>query len=262
MEQSDIFYFLYRNESAYARDADESSNTDIDLNPFETCGKKIQLLEDIEKVRQIRHNIYSIYSRTSTAFVLLIMVLMAAFSAIIVPYYLKEYAIPAILRMTNDNMFFSTMRIRTLTYFAFMICAGCLSHLNFYVVQDECLHTQNPDPFGLVWTDRYYYSLVTLLWFSSVPVIMFYLTTVSKDETRFMCIPFMIAGLVFTLLIVVFGVVVIVYALFDGNDRLTRYGFIACICVLAYSIFTTVFYRYRYSERDLIRTDEEEIDHH
>jgi hypothetical protein len=141
----------------------------------------VQLIEDIAKIKQVRRNIYSVYSRASTVFVLLIMLLLAGLSTIYVPYYLKEYSIPAILRLTNDNMFFSTMRIRSLTYFCFIISAGCLPHLHFYNVHDVCLHTDNSDIFGIVWTDRYYYSLVTLLWFVSVPIILFYLSSVSKD---------------------------------------------------------------------------------
>ena len=141
----------------------------------------MQLIEDIAKIKQVRRNIYSVYSRASTVFVLLIMLVLAGLSTIYVPYYLKEYSIPAILRVTNDNMFFSTMRIRSLTYLCFIISAGCLPHLHFYNVHDVCLHTDNSDIFGIVWTDRYYYSLVTLLWFVSVPIILFYLSSVSKD---------------------------------------------------------------------------------
>jgi len=141
----------------------------------------VQLIEDITKIKQVRRNIYSFYSRFSTVYVLLIMLVLAGLSTIYVPYYLKEYSIPAILRLTNDNMFFSTMRIRSLTYFCFIISAGCLPHLHFYNVSADCLHTQNSDIFGLIWTDRYYYSLVTLLWFVSVPIILFYVASVNKD---------------------------------------------------------------------------------
>lgn len=196
----------------------------------------------------------------STIFVLLIMLVLAGLSTIYVPYYLKEYSIPALLRVTNDNMFFSTMRIRSLTYFCFMICAGCLPHLHFYNVHDVCLHTHDEQPFGLVWTDRYYYSLVTLLWFVSVPIILFYIASISKDQTRFIFMPFMVASIVFVILIIIFGSVVIVFALFKGNDILTQVSFGFCIAVLFYSLIATLIYRYRYSRRDLVRTDEEEIE--
>lgn len=219
----------------------------------------MQLIEDIGKIKQVRRNIYSIYSRISTIFVLLIMVVLAGLSTIYVPYYLKEYSIPAILRLTNDNLFFSTMRIRSLTYACFIISAGCLPHLHFYNVRDNCLHTNNSEYFGLLWTDRYFYSLVTLLWFVSVPIILFYLAAVSKDQTRFMFVPFMVASIVFMILITVFGTVVIVFALFDGNDVLTQASFAFCIAVLIYSVISTTIYRIRYSRRDLVRSDEEEI---
>lgn len=58
VQASDIFYFLVRNESDYAKDADESNMQDIVNDPLESCGGskeineyKVQLLEDIEKAR-------------------------------------------------------------------------------------------------------------------------------------------------------------------------------------------------------------------
>lgn len=76
----------------------------------------------------------------------------------------------------------------------------------------------NPYPFGVIWTDRYFYSLVTLIWFVAVPMILYYMAQMGKDETRFIFIPLIVAGIVFSLLIIVFGTVVIVFALFDAND--------------------------------------------
>lgn len=218
-------------------------------------------MPDMDKTFKIKHNIYSIYGRVSTGFVLLIMVLLAVLSTIIVPFELKEYSIPAILRLTNDNMFFSTMRIRTLTYFGFLICAGCLPHLSFYIVRADCLHTSNPDPFGLVWTDRYFYSLVTLMWFVAMPLIMYFISSFGKDQTKFLFVPLMVAGMIFGLLIVVFGSIVIVFALFDANDIFTQVSIAFCIFVLLYSFTATLLYRIWYSERDLMRIDEEELSH-
>jgi hypothetical protein len=134
---TDIYYFLVKNDSSYAKDVDEKGNANAFIDAYATCGgksEKVQLLDDLDKARSVRRNIYSIYSRASTGFVLLIMIMMAILSTVYIPFSLKEYAIPAILRVTNDNMFFSTMRIRTLTYFIFMICGGCLPHLSFYAV--------------------------------------------------------------------------------------------------------------------------------
>ena len=196
----------------------------------------------------------------STAYVLVIMVILGILSTIVVPYYLKEYSIPAILRVTNDNMFYGTMRIRTLTYFCFLICAGCVPHLNFYKVSSPCLHTESRDPFGLEWTDKWYFSLVTLLWFVTVPMIMFYLSSVQRDSTRYIFVPFMVAGIVFVFLIFVFGGIVVIFSLFRANDILTQVAFAFCLVVLVYSTIMIVIYRLNYSKRDLIRTDDEEID--
>jgi hypothetical protein len=192
-------------------------------DPEKTCGKDsgYELLEDYDRIFSVRHNIFSIYSRVSTGFVLAVMIGLGLLTTIYVPYYLKEFSIPAILRVTNDNMFYSTMRIRTLTFFSFLICAGCLPHLAFYEVRGKCLYTSHPDPFGLVWTDRYFYALVSLLWFVTVPFMMYYVTTVNKDTSRFLFIPFMVAGIVFSLMIVAFGLIVIIFALFASNDVLT-----------------------------------------
>jgi|688.fasta_scaffold421386_1 hypothetical protein len=70
----------------------------------------------------------------------------------------------------------------------------------------------------------------------------------------------MVAGIVFVFLIFVFGGVVVIFALFKANDLLTKIAFAFCLVVLLYSALMTVIYRYIYSKRDLIRTDDEEID--
>jgi hypothetical protein len=74
-----------------------------------------------------------------------------------------------------------------------------------------------------------------------------------------MFVPFMVASIVFIILILIFGSIVIVFALFNGNDVLTTTSFAFCIAVLIYSLITTFIYRIRYSRRDLVRSDEEEI---
>jgi hypothetical protein len=174
-----VTYFIWKpqnkTDAKFAADADANEGSETMMDPKIRCGGvgKYQLLTDIETAKRVRNNIYSIYSRASTAFVLLLMIFLACLSTIYIPYYLKEFSIPAILRMTNDNMFFSTMRIRTLTFFSFMICGGCLPQLNFYIVEDMCLRTTNPKVFGLLWTDKYYYSLVTMLWFVAVPLLLY-----------------------------------------------------------------------------------------
>ena len=93
----------------------------------------------------------------------------------------------------------------------------------------------------------------------SVPIILFYIAAAVKDQTRFIFVPFMVASIVFVILITVFGTVVIVFALFDGNDVLTQASFAFCVAVLIYSFISTTIYRIRYSRRDLVRSDEEEI---
>ena len=92
-------------------------------------------------------------------------------------------------------------------------------------------------------------------------MILYAYASIAKDDTRFIFVPFMVAGIVFVLLIIVFGWVVIIFALFNANDYYTTAAFAFCIAVLFYSTALTVFYRYEYSQRDLMRTDEEEIEH-
>lgn len=72
--------------------------------------------------------------------------------------------------------------------------------------------------------------------------------------------PFIVAGIVFVFLIFVFGGIVVVFALFKANDIMTKIAFGFCIAVLVYSVIMIVIYRHVYSKRDLIRTDDEEID--
>ena len=73
----------------------------------------------------------------------------------------------------------------------------------------------------MIWTDRWYYFLVTLLWFVSVPFILFFASSMQRDSTRLVFVPFMVAGVVFMTMIVVFGGIVIIYSLFEGNGILT-----------------------------------------
>ena len=70
----------------------------------------------------------------------------------------------------------------------------------------------------------------------------------------------MVAGIVFVFLIFVFGGIVVIFSLFRANDILTQVAFAFCLVVLVYSTIMIVIYRWNYSKRDLIRTDDEEID--
>ena len=103
--------------------------------------------------------------------------------------------------------------------------------------------------------------MVTLLWFVSVPIILFYLSSIQKDNTRLAFVPFMISGVVFMAMITAFGGTIVIFSLFDSNEILTQVAFGFCLFVFLFSGLMTAIYRCRYSERDLIRTDEEEIVH-
>jgi hypothetical protein len=175
---------------------------------------KVQLIDDVVKIKKIRNNIYSFYSRISTVYVMLLMIFVGLLTTAIAPYYLREHHIPAIFREANDNMFHTMMRIRNILYGCFIVCAGCLPQLTFFYPRDPCLHTYTEDPFGIRWTDQYYFSLVTLLWFVSVPIIIYQISTVTKDSTRFAMLPFMIASIMFVILIFIFSGTVVFYSIF------------------------------------------------
>ena len=81
-----------------------------------------------------------------------------------------------------------------------------------------------------------------------------------KDATRYALIPCMITSIVFMSFATVLSIIAIINVLINGNSILIRaiHGgnlFVYLLCQLLNTC-----YRIRYSKRDLLRTEEEELD--
>jgi len=71
----------------------------------------------------------------------------------------------------------------------------------------------------------------------------------------------MIASIMFVILIFIFSGTVVAYSLFHGNGIFTQIALGLNLVALAYSIILTLIYRIKYNSKDLLRSDEEEINH-
>jgi len=90
---------------------------------------------------QIRDNIKSPYMFVSEAYCILLMIGTFVAACIYVPFFMKEYDIPIILRKAGSNIFYDLLMIRIYVYMAFMTLSGALPHLTMFFLNDKCLHT-------------------------------------------------------------------------------------------------------------------------
>lgn len=104
---------------------------------------------------QIRDNIKSPYMFVSELYCVVLMLLCFVAACIYVPFFMKEYDIPIILRKAGSNIFYDLLMIRIYVYIAFMTLAGALPHLTMFFLKDKCLHTTDQDFFGINWADYY-----------------------------------------------------------------------------------------------------------
>ena len=155
------------------------------------------------------------------------------------------------------------MRIRSWVFLAFMTLSGCLSHLTNYF-PDTCLHTTNEprivDAMDVTMTDYYQYCMVALIWFISIPVLFFLLMAFFRDATRYAMIPCMVTSIVFGLFALCLSLISIVNMFLNGHSTLVKTAHGVNVLVYFYTIFFTKIYRCKYAKRDLLRTEEEEID--
>jgi len=90
---------------------------------------------------QIRDNIKSPYMFVSELYCICLMIACLIGACIYVPFFMKEYDIPIILRKAGSNIFYDLLMIRIYVFLAFMTLAGSLPHLTMFFLKDKCLHT-------------------------------------------------------------------------------------------------------------------------
>lgn len=109
-------------------------------------------------------------------------------------------------------------------------------------------------------TDYYQFCMVSLIWFISIPILCFLLGAWFKDATRYSMIPCMITCLVFIVFAMLLSLLTILNMLLNPNSQYVR-------IIQGYNLFVYLtcqlfnfIYRVKYAKKDLLRTEEEEID--
>ena len=264
IETNEIKYFLYKNETEGAIDAGSDLNSfiadDIDI----LCENDGVFLDsDYIMLLSVRDNINSPFMLASETYILLLMVISMIFATIIIPNKMKEHHVPLLMRQADENMFHVMMRVRGFVFLFYMTLSGCLCQLTNYF-PDRCLHTE-PNPeyftgFNVIMTDYYQFCLVSLIWFISIPASCFLIMAYFRDATRYAMIPCMVTSLVFLVFAVILSVVTIANILANGRSIFVRGAHAANLAVYLYVYLFSWIYRVKYSKKDLLRTEEEEID--
>ena len=151
-----------------------------------------------------------------------------------------------------------------MVFLFYITLSGCLCQLTNYF-PDACLHTEL-DPklfteFNPVMTDYYQFCMVSLIWFISVPVTCFLIGAAFKDATRYAVIPCMITSLVFMVFALILSCIVILNVMLNGNSWFVKGCHFANWGVYLYVWMFNKIYHCKYAKRDLLRTEEEEVDH-
>ena len=150
-----------------------------------------------------------------------------------------------------------------MVFMLFITLSGCLCHLTNYFT-DTCLHTENNpiyfDEFKVIMTDFYQFCLVSLIWFISIPVSCFMIGAFFKDATRYSMIPCMVTSLVFLFFAFTLSAIVILNMILNGNGYMVQAVQGANIFVVIYCQLFNTCYRMKYAKKDLLRTEEEEVD--
>lgn len=99
-----------------------------------------------------------------------------------------------------------------------------------------------------------------LVWTVTAPLVLFLWFALLRDNIRYVCVPVMIATFVFFVLIISMGLWVIIYSLWASSHWYLIFMHSINIAVLIYSIVIASCYRYWFASRDMLKTDDEEID--
>ena len=200
-----LLYFLYRNQTNGATDADSGQNQIIISNIDQLCGgnKSYSLYPSLETVQSIRHNVNSTYMFASVVYTLFLMAAVSFFNVVYVSYFMKEHQVPLIFRNPDSSIYYDTQRAKNLFFVVFIVLSGILGSLNFYDVGANCLHTYNEEKITSEFVDLYQYSLTALLWIVSIPLIFLVFMIRMRDNLKFGCYPFVIANIIFSFMLLI-----------------------------------------------------------
>ena len=110
-------------------------------------------------------------------------------------------------------------------------------------------------------TDYYQVCLIMFVWFVTVPMVMYAVFAYFKDASRYLLIPMVVASLVFVLVCTILSMIVIGFTMWNGNSLLMRITTGVNVFLLCWTVLMNEIYRWKYSKKDLLRTDQEENDH-
>ena len=262
---NEVKYFLYRNSTVGAMDAGAENNFFIVSDAERECNYDGVYFEgNPNRILTIRNNVYKTYMLVSEIYVFIIMIVLLIMAVFIIPFKMREHHIPVIFRSANENMFSVQMRARNTALMIFIALSGSLTHLTNYFVEDICLHTvKNPkviSAFDVNMTDYYQYCLVSLVWFSSFPMVAYSVANFFKDVSRYIFIPFIVTGIVFMYFAVFISGISLFNIMFNGNSPWTRWAvYTEFIIYMICEVFVRI-YSWKFAKRDLLRTEEEEIE--
>jgi FlaA1/EpsC-like NDP-sugar epimerase len=171
-------------------------------------------------------------------------------------------------------VFYDFLKLRLFFFGYFMVLAGCLPQLIFYDLSSDqkCLHTKNvthcfPRVGGcigvdIVQTDTRQFTLLMIIWMVTVPIFVFMWLRMLRDSMRYVCVPIIVACLVWQVLVVALAIDVNIKALFFG---MAAHWWVILSQTLNLLVFLTagaitLLYKKFYAKKDMLKTDEEEID--
>lgn len=143
-------------------------------------------------------------------------------------------------------------RAKNFFFLIYIILCGILSELNFYVVDDTCLHTVNEGRFSTQDVDMYQFALLALLWVVSVPIVILILMAGMKDSLKVGCYPVVIANIIFGFMLFILSQIVIVYALIYGESNYLKYCHLINYGVLGISLLGNMLYRSVFAKNDIV----------
>ena len=98
-----------------------------------------------------------------------------------------------------------------------------------------------------------------LVWAVTIPYLSFGLAYILRDNIRYVLIPIMIATMIWQILITILAAIIIGHSMKSPNFWWIRLMHLCNLGVLVFSILIASCYRHYFSRRDLLKTDEEEI---
>ena len=162
-------------------------------------------------------------------------------------------------------MFSVIMRARIFEYLYLIILAGCMPQLSIIYVDHVCLHTnmgpkESKTTLDVGMVDFYAVCLAMFVWFISVPMVLFVVFAYFKDPSRYLLIPMVVASLVFVLVCSLLSLICIGFTIVHGNSIVMQVSTIANVAILLWTILMNEIYRLNYSKKDLLMSDEQEIE--